>query len=264
MRWARQAAILSGPLIYVLRYALIALYTVVWGIPATLVAPLPGSGELIVFIGRQWVRWIFRSCGIHVEVEGLEHVDRDGPQIIMTNHQSVVDIGALITVLPVSWRFVAKRELTWIPFFGWALGLSDQIIIDRGRRERAVASLRRAAERVRGGRNVIIFPEGTRSPDGTLRAFKSGGFHLALQAQVPIVPATVSGSHLLTPKGSLRIESGRVKVSFAPPIATAGLDVEDREALKERVRQAILAGYDPELQVRPAAASVGSGRAAPA
>ncbi len=231
---------------YAVRLCLIALYTVAWGLPATLVAPF--SGEAVVWIARNWIRWIFATCGIRVEATGLEHVAEARAAVYMSNHQSVLDIGALVATLPVSWRFVAKRELTYIPFFGWALGLSGQIVIDRGDRARSVASLKRAAARVRDGLNVIIFPEGTRSRDGRLQPFKSGGFHLAIEAQAPIVPVTVSGSFALIPKRSLRIRSGRIRVAYGSPIQTAGLTVESREALKARVRAAIEAGYERALQ----------------
>ena len=233
-------------MIYLVRYCLIALYTIFWGALATAAAPF--SGEVIVWIGRQWIGWIFATCGIRVEVEGLERIREVPVAIYMSNHQSVVDIGAIVLSMPVSWRFVAEKELTYIPFFGWALALSDQIVIDRGNRRRSVESLRRAAERVRAGANVIIFPEGTRSPDGSLQPFKSGGFHLALDAQVPVVPVTVSGSRRLTPKRSLQVRSGTVKVVYGAPIPTAGMTVKDREQLKRTVADAIRAGYDPELQ----------------
>lgn len=233
-------------MLYFARFCLIALYTIFWGLPATLVAPF--SGEAIVWIGRRWIRWIFATCRIRAEASGLEHVARTPSAVYMSNHQSVIDIGALVETLPVSWRFVAKRELTYIPFFGWALGLSDQIVIDRGDRRRSVQSLQRAARRIRSGLNVIIFPEGTRSPDGRLQPFKSGGFHLAIEAQVPIIPVTVSGSLHLIPKRSLRIRSGRVHVVYGAPIPTAGLTSRDRETLKTRVREAIEAGFDRPLQ----------------
>jgi 1-acyl-sn-glycerol-3-phosphate acyltransferase len=232
--------------LYVLRYALIVVYTVFWGVVGSLVAPF--SGEAVVWVGRHWIGWIFGTCGVRVVVEGLENVDPDGPCILMSNHQSVLDIGALVLTFPGSWRFVAKRELVWIPFFGWVLGLSDQILIERGNRARAVASLDRAAERIRQGARVILFPEGTRSPTGHMRGFKSGGFHLAIQSQVPIQPATVSGSFDLVPKRSLRVRSGTIKVVFGPPIRTEGLEIEDRHRLKERVREAIEQGYDQTMQ----------------
>jgi 1-acyl-sn-glycerol-3-phosphate acyltransferase len=166
----------------------------------------------------------------------------------MSNHQSVTDIGALVLTLPVSWRFVAKRELTRIPLFGWVLLLGGHVIVDRSSRERSVRSLRAAARRVARGTHVIIFPEGTRSPTGRLREFKSGGFHLAIEAQVPIVPIAISGSRRITPKRSLRIDSGLIRVRYGKPIPTEGLGADDSGALKQRVREAIAAGYDPELQ----------------
>jgi 1-acyl-sn-glycerol-3-phosphate acyltransferase len=241
------------PVIYAVRWLLISAYTVFWGVPAMLVAPF--SGEAIVWIGRTWIGWIFRACGIRVVSEGLANVDRTRSYVFMSNHQSVLDIGALVLTMPVSWRFVAKRELTWIPFFGWALGLSDQIVIDRGNRTKAVRSLARAAERIRHGVNVIIFPEGTRSPTGVMREFKSGGFHLALQAQVPILPATVSGSRELIPKRSLKLQSGTIKVVYGEAIPTEGMGTEQRDELKRVVREAIARGYDAVLQGAPTRAS---------
>jgi 1-acyl-sn-glycerol-3-phosphate acyltransferase len=234
--------------IYVVRYFLIALYTIIWGTPATLIGPFDRRGRIICWIGRQWVAWIFATCGIRVKVAGLENIDPSQPYVIMTNHQSVADIGAILLTLPVDFRFVAKKELGRIPFFGWALALSVGVMIDRSNNARSVASLKAAAEKIRGGANVIIFPEGTRSPTGVLGPFKSGGFHLALQAGVPILPATVSGSHFITPKGSLRVESGVVKIAYGKAIPTQGLGPDQREALKEEVRAAIVAGYDPALQ----------------
>jgi 1-acyl-sn-glycerol-3-phosphate acyltransferase len=238
--------------VYVARYLLIVLYTIVWGSVGCVLAVADRSGEAVLWVGRQWVGWIFWSCGITVEADGLENVDPRQPCVFMSNHQSVVDVGALVLTLPVSWRFVAKRELVWVPFFGWAMWLGGHVIIDRGNHERAIASLRRAAQRIREGMNVIIFPEGTRSDTGEMRAFKSGGFHLAIEAQVPILPVTVSGSRHLTPKRSLRVESGHVLVRYGKPLSTRGLGAADSEALKRRVREAIAAGYDAELQSLPA------------
>lgn len=234
-------------MIYVLRYSLIVLYTIFWGIVGCVLA-LDRSGESIIWVGRNWVRWILATCGIRVVAEGLENIDPRQSYVYMSNHQSVVDIGAIIATIPVSFRFVAKKELTRIPLFGWVLAGGGHIIIDRGDRERAVRSLRRAGERIRRGTNVIIYPEGTRSPSGELRRFKSGGFHLALEAQVPILPVTVSGSRRITPKRSLRVESGTVKIRYGKPIPTEGLGTEDRHGLKEQVRKAIQQGFDPEFQ----------------
>jgi 1-acyl-sn-glycerol-3-phosphate acyltransferase len=240
---------------YVLRYALIVLYTIFWGLPACVVGLLDRSGEGVIWIGRRWLRWILASCGIRIVSEGVERIDRRQPHVFMCNHQSAVDIAALVVTLPVSFRFVAKRELAFIPLFGWAMALGGHVLIDRGNRERSVRSLTRAAERVRRGINVIIFPEGTRSPDGELGELKSGGFHLAMAAGVPILPVTVSGSQRITPKRSLRVESGLVKVRYGEPISTALPPGDDsRRRLKSEVRDAIVKGFDAALQA-PASAT---------
>ena len=238
-------------MVYVYRYLMIVLYTIFWGVVACVLALFDRSGEGVIWVGHQWVSWILATCRIEVECHGLERIDAKRPYVFMSNHQSVIDTAAIVATIPVSWRFVAKRELVWIPFFGWALGLGGHVIIDRGDHESAVRSLKRAADRIRSGTNVIIFPEGTRSESGVLAEFKSGGFHLAIEAGVPILPITVSGSNRITPKGSLRIESGRVRILYGEAIPSAGLGLEARGELKDRVRRAIVAGFDAELQGAP-------------
>jgi 1-acyl-sn-glycerol-3-phosphate acyltransferase len=234
--------------IYVLRYTLIALYTVFWGSAGLVLAFADRSGAAVIWVAQNWLRWVMRSCGIRVVAVGLENIDPQRSCILMSNHQSVFDIAALVDTLPIQWKFVAKRELLWIPFFGWALAASRQIIVDRRNREKSVRSLARAAERIRNGENVIVFPEGTRSQTATLGPFKSGGFHLAIQSGAPIIPVSVSGSWRITPKKSLRVESGRILIRYGKPIPTRDLTTEDRASLKQQVREAIVAGFDPDLQ----------------
>lgn len=235
-------------MIYVARYLFCIVTALFWSIVACLVGLVDRSGEGVMWVGRQWLRGCVWACGVRIDVEGLEHIDPAQPYVLMSNHQSAFDIAAIAISLPVSWRFVAKRELTRIPLFGWALALGGHVLIDRQNRESAVASLQRAAERVSRGMTVIVFPEGTRSRSGSLGEFKSGGFHLALDARVPILPATVSGSARITPTYSLRIESGRILIRYGQPIPTQGLEAGDRGVLKGRVRDSILEGFDPELQ----------------
>lgn len=231
-------------MIYLLRYALIVIYTVFWGVLASVGGLLDRSGEFVIWVARHWIGWILASCGVVVTCDGLDGLDLDRPYVLMSNHQSVFDIAAIVSTWPRSFRFVAKRELTWIPFFGWALVVGRHVIIDRSHRDRSVASLSRAAEQVRNGTNVIIFPEGTRSPSGRMGEFKSGGFHLAIQAGVPVLPIAISGSRRITPKRSLRIESGRIHIRYGKPIPTDGLGVDDRGRLKQQVRAAIETGLE--------------------
>ncbi len=236
-------------MIYVARYALIILYTIIWGTIAVVGMAFGNRHAHTCWVARNWIGWVVASCGIKIEAEGLENFDPDEPFVLMTNHQSVFDIAAIVLTLPSDFHFVAKKELARIPFFGWSLAWSGiGIMVDRAKHQRSVASLSAAADQVREGAHVIVFPEGTRSPTGALRAFKSGGFHLALQAGVPVLPGTVSGSLRVTPRGSLRVESGTIKIRYGKLISTEGMTAEDREQLKVQVKAAIDAGFDPELQ----------------
>jgi 1-acyl-sn-glycerol-3-phosphate acyltransferase len=245
-------------LISLAQFGLIGLYTILIG-PPIIVASFFDGGSTMLVLGRVWVRWILATFRVHVDVAGIENVPTHAPVILMSNHQSLADIAAIVSTLPrtVRWRFVAKKELVRVPIFGQALVASGHIIIDRGDRQKAVASLQRAAERIRAGTSVIVFPEGTRSPEGQLRRFKSGPFHLAIEAQVPIVPVTVSGSHHITPKGELRVHAGRVKIAYGTPIPTRGVSISERKILEARVRASIVAGYDAAYQgsivIEPAA-----------
>lgn len=233
---------------YVLRYFLVVVYTIFWGVIGTVLGLVDRSGNAVIWVGRNWIAWILAGCGIRVIPEGVEELDVDQPAVFMSNHQSAVDIAALVHTIPFTFRFVAKRELARIPLFGWAMALGGHVIIDRGNRPKAMRSLEKAAAQIAAGTHVIMYPEGTRSPTGRLQAFKKGGFHLAIAAQVPIIPVTVSGTQRITPRRSLRIESGAVKIHYGKPIPTQGLTVADRNALADEVRQAIQSGFDPRYQ----------------
>ena len=127
-------------MVYVFRFIALVLATFFWGMVACVVSLFDRSGEGAVWAARNWARWALASSRVEVECSGLEEIDLSRPYVFMSNHQSVFDVPALVSTLPVSFRFVAKRELTWIPVFGWALLLGRHIIVDRGRRERCHAS----------------------------------------------------------------------------------------------------------------------------
>lgn len=220
---------------------------------------------------KRWARDCLRAAGVQAHVRGLEHVRLDGPQIFFSSHASIADICILGAVLPVEFRWLARKEVFRVPFIGWYIAMAGHLKIDRGDRASAVALLREAARRVRAGTNVLVFPEGTRSADGRLLPFKKGVFHLAIEAGVPIVPIRVLGSQRLIPKGGWRLGSGHVEVLFAPQIPTAGLTREELPSLMERVRVSMQEledrGAEPEPLRRRregglggAARDVGSGR----
>lgn len=224
---------------------LLAAYTLVLGVPAILVMLVIPNGDPLLWFARPWAWLIARSFGTRVVATGLERIPRRGSCVLMCNHQSHFDIVALVLSLPIQYRILAKESLFRIPVFGWALWLAGFIPVDRSDREKAIRSVNRAVELVRRGRSVVVFAEGTRSPDGSLLPLKKGGFHLAVGAGVPIVPVTIRGGRRVLPKGELRIHPGIMNVKVGRPVPTRGKNAADPaqlEALMRQVRGALEEG----------------------
>ncbi len=190
---------------------------------------------------RNWAKALLWASGVRVVLEGVENLRTDAPQIVVSNHQSWFDVFALAAHLPVRYRFVAKRELEGIPVFGRAWKSCGHISVDRGNREAAIESLDQAWREIHEDRlTMVLFPEGTRSPDGRVKAFKKGAFVLAIQGQVPVVPVAILGSREIMAKGSSRIRSGEIRLRIGKPIPTGGLTLRDRNRLLQECRGAIM------------------------
>jgi 1-acyl-sn-glycerol-3-phosphate acyltransferase len=158
----------------------------------------------------------------------------------MVNHQSALDIYALLAGLPLSFKWIAKRQLFSIPVFGWAIRKAGYISIDRENAREALKAIEKAAQRIREGTNIIIFPEGTRSADGRLLPFKKGGFTLALMAMVTVVPVGISGSSALQPKGCfIPREKGVIYIEIGEPIVLEGMDRSRKTQVMDDVRARI-------------------------
>jgi len=227
---------------------LLALVVLVLVTPAIALAAV-ASGllrrrEIDLRPARSWSRVMLRAVGARVRYAGLEHRDTPRPCFYVSNHESNVDIWALIQVLPVDTKFVAKRSLFRIPFLGWAMRRAGFVEIDRANRSRAIHSLELAAARVRGGVPLIVFPEGTRSRDGGLGPFKKGSFHLALRAEATIVPVAIRGSGRILAARSWRVRPGAVEVRFLPPVDIARFLPDDHAGLLEAVRSRIASALD--------------------
>jgi 1-acyl-sn-glycerol-3-phosphate acyltransferase len=204
---------------------------------------------------RGWAKAIIRAAGVKVRFEGLQHLRTDAPQIVVANHQSWFDVFALAAELPVRYRFVAKKELGEIPVFGRAWLSCGHVSVDRGNREAAIEALDQAWREVREDKlTMILFPEGTRSPDGRLKDFKKGAFVLAVQGQVPVVPMAVTGSRHIMPKGRLRIRSGEIVIRVGEAIDTKGATIRDRNRILKEAWDAIYAlkGETEEVTEGPA------------
>lgn len=194
---------------------------------------------------RTWASFILWASGVKVQVENLHYVKENLPSIIVGNHQSHFDVAALASILPVPVRFLAKKELFKIPFFGSGMKGIGIIPVDRQNRAKAVESINRAEKIIRKHKLAIVaFPEGTRSIDGNIQRFKKGPFIMAINTQLPIIPVSISGSRFILQKGTLRIRPGKIKVIFHPPVSTTGLTLDDRDTLIKKVRDIIISGYD--------------------
>lgn len=211
-------------------------YTLFCCAGAVLAGLLDRSGRWSHTWARLWSTGCARAAGVRIEVEGSEQIPTQGPVIYMGNHQGNFDIHALSIAIPRRFAWVAKEELFRIPVFGAAMRRAGYIPLDRSDGRKALRSMTEAARTIAAGSSVVIFPEGTRTPDGALLPFKRGAFILAGKAGVPIVPFTINGSMVVNPRNRLELHPGTVRVSFGAPIASAG---EKESVLLERVREAV-------------------------
>jgi 1-acyl-sn-glycerol-3-phosphate acyltransferase len=223
-----------------LKLALIATVTVPAAVLAIIVGSVDPHGKVVYSLGRFWTWIILKIGGISVTVEGLKRIDSGKPYIFMVNHQSNMDIPALIHALSgFQLRWIAKKELLRVPFFGWAVRASKHIIVDRTDRLTAAKSLQIAKRRLQAGISIVIFPEGTRSTNGKLLPFKKGGFVLATRTNTPVVPVAINGSGAILPVGSWRLTPGMIEVRIGEPLLVDGYGPANLRLLSTQVRRAI-------------------------
>jgi 1-acyl-sn-glycerol-3-phosphate acyltransferase len=203
---------------YVLKLVAIGMITVPAALLTVVIGLFDPHGKHVYGISRIWSWAILKACGISCRVTGLNHIDPKQQYVFIANHQSNIDIPILIqTLLRFQLRWLAKKELLWVPLFGWAMWAAKHVTVNRSIRSDALKTLKKATERIANGVSLVFFPEGTRSPDGRLLPFKRGGVWLAVKTQTPLVPITISGSGALMPKGDWRIRRGEIEVTVGKP-----------------------------------------------
>jgi 1-acyl-sn-glycerol-3-phosphate acyltransferase len=220
-------------------------YIVVLGAPLLIYAAIRGNGDLVYRIGTLGARMALWLAGARLEIHGLDQIPSHRAVVFMANHQSNFDPPALLAVLPRVLVLV-KKEFFRVPILGRAMVACGFIPVDRRNREQALEALEKGVQALKAGKSFLVYPEGTRSPDGRLQRFKKGVFVMAIRAGAPIVPISVSGSNKIMPKGKFVIRPGRVRTTFHEPVATEGSAIEDRPLIMDRVRQAILAGLEKD------------------
>jgi 1-acyl-sn-glycerol-3-phosphate acyltransferase len=215
--------------------------TVAYGTVSLTLGPLTRDRGASLWAMRHWCRSSARALSIDVQVEGLENVPRSGPFVYAANHQSIVDILVLGSVLTGDFKWAAKRSLMKIPFLGWHLALAGHVPVDRGAGSRAAAQvISRFEEVLRAGKPLLVFPEGTRSEDGLVRSFKNGGFYAAVRAEAPVVPVALDGTYRLMKRGAIDTGDGHtmrvVRVKVGAPIHPAAVGRENKRVPDLRCR----------------------------
>ena len=194
---------------------------------------------------KSWARVILWISGIKLTVEGLENVDPQKSYIFAMNHISLYDIPAAFVAIPQTGRFIAKKELFKIPLLSTAMRLAGILKIDRGNSAEARKTLEKAIQTIQKGCSVIIFPEGTRSKTNEIQAFKKGGFIMAIQGSIAILPTIISGTQYIVPKGSGLVKIGHIRIKFMPEVDTKDYSYEQRNKLLHKVRDIIVKEFDP-------------------
>jgi 1-acyl-sn-glycerol-3-phosphate acyltransferase len=222
----------------------IILVTAFMAVMVILVSFVTTGGDTAHKVARIWAKCILALSNIKVGVKGLSNLKPGRSYIYMPNHMSNFDIPVLQAYLPVQFRWLAKAELYKIPIFGYAMKRAGYISIDRFDRKSAMESLNKVAKIIRDGVSVIIFPEGTRSRTNKVQPFKKGGFFLAVDSGVPIIPIIIRGTERIMPKKQMSIKPGNVTLEITRPINSSDYTRETKDDLMEKVRDIILGSFE--------------------
>lgn len=226
----------------------ISVYTIVLGTLSIGSSVFASRGQFAHGCARVWAWLILVTTGVNVEIAGGERLSRETACVFVSNHQSIYDIPIIFASLPFELRIIAKDSLGRFPFLGWHLRRSGHLLVDR--RNPGAGVFKRATSIVRDRLSLIVFPEGTRSADGTVGHFKAGIFLLAIQTRLPVVPLSVAGSRHVMKKGRLMTCPGRVRLTVHEPVATTGLSADAAKTLADRVRETIRSAVDePESRI---------------
>lgn len=217
----------------------ITIYTVVLGAVSLLSTLFDRSGNFAHGCARTWARLILATSGVRVRVTGLERLVPGRSYVFAANHQSIYDIPILFASVPFQLRIVSKASLGRIPFMGWHLHRAGHLLVDR--RNPGPDIVEKMARLVRASNSLIVFPEGTRSPDGTVARFKKGSFLVAIDAGLPVVPVSLAGSRHVMTKGRLMVCPAEVTLTIHAPVPVTGASRDEAPAFAERIRRIVAA-----------------------
>jgi 1-acyl-sn-glycerol-3-phosphate acyltransferase len=212
-------------------------WTIFFGIIIIVVFPFDITrGKILCKIVKSWARFIFLSSGIKTKIIGLENLDYSKNYIFAANHSSSLDIPLMLGFIPFWLVPISKIELKWIPFLGWAMQMAGHVFVDRRNHEKAMSSIKRIKKSlINRPRSILLFPEGSRTSDGKLKRFKSGGLSLGIETKIAIVPVVIIGTYESLKKDSTSFINNLLIVKIGIPIDTKGYNEKDRKILSNLV-----------------------------
>ena len=234
------------PLVRPFYLVFLILNTIAVCLTIIIISPFDKKGNTVHHIGKFWSLLNVFLSGTRLTIKGKEKINTNLTHIVMSNHQSLFDVWALIGKIPLQIRWIVKSEIRKIPIFGYTLERMGHIYVDRKNRTAAYISLETASIKIKNGTSVIIFPEGTRSNDGHLLKFRMGGIIMALKSGVPILPVTINGSRFVLPKNTLALLPGKIEVVVGDVIDSSIYDENNKYELMEKIRSAIHENLDLE------------------
>jgi len=233
------ARLLYQPYKWLVFIPLLCFYTIVLGGLAIILASLFNARLAMKLAGNPWARLNCLTVPVLVTVRNRHNIIPGQSYVVVSNHQSLVDILVIAGWLGIDIRWVAKASLRNVPVFGPASAKMEHIFIDRSNARAARETISNARKNITNGTSVMFFAEGTRSTDGSLKAFKSGAFRMALDLGVPVLPVTVRGTRKILPPGSMKLFPGRAEIVVHPQIETGFFSQETMGDLVEKTRSAI-------------------------
>lgn len=240
--WKKTLYIIYQPYKWLIFFPVFSVTTVMFGIIAFTFSTLINQKIGSYFGGVIWSRFSAFITPMFVKVTGKENIERNASYVVMCNHRSYYDIFVIYGWLGLDIKFVMKKELAKLPGIGFGSKKVGHIFIDRSNKRVAIESLNRAKEKLKNGTSVIIFPEGTRSKDGVIGTFKRGGFKLALDLNLPILPVSVTGTEKILPAGTANLLPGRAKLTIHKPVVISGYDENTMNDLMEKIKGDIQRG----------------------
>jgi 1-acyl-sn-glycerol-3-phosphate acyltransferase len=223
----------------------LSLYILLLGPPLLIYTVLTKDPDPLYWTALKGVLFFVRAVGVRVNVKGVDRIPK-GTVIFAANHTSAADAPAVVGAIPRRIAVLLKRSLFGYPIVGQAFHLAQFIPVDRFNRDSAIISLEKATEALKGGQSFLIYPEGTRSPDGRLQEFKKGTAVMAIKAGVPLVPIACSNAHRVMKKREMKIYPGEILVEFLSPIDSTAYTLEQREELNQRLHDELAAGLPPD------------------